>query len=175
MGYSLTIGNAVLDYDEDQVRVGAEIVRLDNAPAFGEPTDFESQRWPSYSSWAEFCRELGITDAMFGTRDKGKGELEYNGKYVSPLLECHPGATPITVTHVEFIEERLREYKEKHPTHIAQYAPLKPGVEDKGFFQPEEDYVDDPIYDGTLCRGEWLVFWLRWAIENCEKPVFVNT
>lgn len=38
----------------------------------------------------------------------------------------------------------------------------------------EEDYDQDPKYDQHLCRGTWLVFWLKWAVENCKQPVFVN-
>lgn len=58
MGYNLTIGEAVLSWDEDYVCVDAQDVTLPNAPAFGDPTDHTNSRWPSYSVWADFCRNL---------------------------------------------------------------------------------------------------------------------
>ena len=161
MGYSLSIGEAVIDWNEERVSIDCEIVRLDEAPAFGEITDYESQRWPSYTAWAKAMRELGLTDLMFDERNGGIGEFEWEGEWVYPLIQNHPGAAPITKAHVEVVAAKLKAYKEANPTHVAKYPPR--GCE------------DDPTYDGYLCRGEWLLFWLKWAVENCEKPVFVNS
>lgn len=178
MGYSLRIGEAVLDWSEDMVRVDCEIVKRDDAPAFGDPTDYESQRWPSYSSWADAMRTLDMMDVMFNERNKGRGYFEWNAVERCPLIECHPGAVPVTKEHVEYVAAKLAKYKEMHPDHIAQYAPLKEGAvpiaPGCGIYR-EDQYVDDPKYDGALCRGEWLLYWLRWAVENCQQPVFVNT
>lgn len=177
MGYNLTIGNAEMEYNKDCVRIVATSHRLDEAPAFGEPTDYTNQRWPSYTSWSEAMETLGLMDVMFNHRNGGGG-FERNGDFYSPLLEIHPGATPITLAHVEEVEERIAAYKAANPDHIAQYPPLKPDAEPLvagSRFYGVDAYVDDPKFDSALCRGEWLVFWLRWAIENCERPVFVNT
>lgn len=80
--------------------------------------------------------------------------------------------------HVEYLENKLKEYKKKFPTHIAQYPPLKEGVtplwEGSDMYR-NEDLVEDPKYDGNLCRAEWLLYWLKWAVENCKNPVFVNS
>lgn len=35
--------------------------------------------------------------------------------------------------------------------------------------------VDCDIVKAALCRGEWLAYWLRWAVDNCKQPVFVNS
>lgn len=178
MGYTLEIGEAVLEYDEERVQVGCKGFSHDEAPAYGEPTDHLSQRWPSYSAWADTMRQLGMVDVMFNHRNGGKGEFEWNGISREPLMPTHPGAAPITKEHVEFIEHRLAEYKAKHPTHIAHLPPLKPGAVPMmpgSSFYLDDQYVDDERYDVWLCRGEWLAYWVRWAIENCERPVFVNS
>ncbi len=178
MGYNLRIGEAVLEYDEDRVRVDCEVVERADAPAFGDPTDRTSARWPSYSGWSDAMETLGMTDVMFNQRNGGEGSFERNGKSRSPLLECHPGQTPITIEHVEEVEERLAQYKAKFPDHRAEYPKPKPDAQPivpGSQFYREEDYVDDPRYDSALCRGEWLAYWLRWAMDHCEKPVFVNT
>lgn len=178
MGYTLKIGECRLDYDEDSVRVDCDLTKRDDAPAHGEPTDRENQRWPSYSKWAEAMEALDLMDVMFNSRNGGRGEFEWNGKHRSPLLETHPGATPITVEHVQFVEAKLAAYKAANPDHIAKYPPPKPGA--KPIFEGsdmyrEEDLVKDPRFDSSLVRGEWLAYWLRWSIENCKQPVFVNS
>lgn len=178
MGYNLRIGEAVIDYSDESVRIDCEGIELPDAPAYGDPTDRQNQRWPSYSVWADSMRKLGLTDIMFCQRNGGIGEVKFGDTWLYPLLSSHPGASPITGKHVEYVRTKLEEYKAKHPSHIAQYPPLKPdavplapGAEIYG----EESYVDDPKYDGSLCRGEWLLFWLQWAVSNCKQPVFVNS
>jgi hypothetical protein len=178
MGYTLKIGEARIDYGADDVRINCDIIRHDNAPAFGDPTDHENQRWPSYSAWVDAMRTLGLADVMFCERSGGTGYFERNGVERYPLIQDHPGVAPITIEHVEEVEERLTAYKAKHPDHIAEYRPLKPGAQPLvpgSDVYAEEDYSDDPRYDAALCRGEWLAYWLRWAVENCSQPVFVNS
>ncbi len=178
MGYTLKIGEAELLYDEDMVRVGCRVLVDENSPAHGDPTDGESQRWPSYSTWADSMRTLGMVDVMFNRRSGGAGTFEWNGVSRGPLIECHPGCVPITREHVEYVEAKLREYMEKFPDHRPEYPPLKegvvPAIEGTKLFR-EEDYVDDPIYDAALVRGEWLAWWLRYALDNCKQPVFLNS
>lgn len=176
MGYTLRIGQAVLDWHPEVIRVSVEPVTLDYAPAFGEPTDHTNARWPSYTSWHDFCQKLGIIGIMFGQRNGYKHEIEADTPEDLPaLLADHPGVSPVSRGHVEFIEKKINEYKAKHPRHIAQLPPLRKGVEDKGMFNSESDLVDDPKYDATLCRAEWLIFWLLWAVDNCSYPTFYNS
>lgn len=178
MGYKLKIGEAQIRFSEDYVKIDCAIVEHENAPAYGEPTDRENQRWPSYTNWAQAMSLLGMTDVMFNERNGGKGSFEWNGIERQPLIAEHPGAMPITKEHVEYVENALSIYKQKYPDHIAQYPPPKIGA--KPIFEGSneyrsEDLSDDPIYDSNLCRGEWLAYWLRWALENCKHPVFVNS
>lgn len=176
MGYNLSIGEAYIEYDSDFVRVQAKFEKHSLAPAFGEPTDRTNERLPSYSSWSSAMCNLGLMDLMFDEYDGGSGGFKYEGQWIYPLIQSHSGCAPITKNHVKIVEQKLNEYKEKHPDHIAQYPPVKKGAKPLfGDVYREEDYVDDPKCDVNLCRGEWLLYWLKWAVVNCEKPVFVNS
>lgn len=178
MGYTLRIGEARMDYDEDRVEIDCDLVTLPEAPAHGDPTDHQNQRWPSYSGWAESMEHLGLMDVMFNRQNGGAGEIEYKGTFLSPLLECHPGAKPITQLHLEYIAEKIDDYKRRHPDHVARYRPPKAGAQPMipgSDMYREEDLDTDPRNDPWLCRGEWLLFWVRWAVENCKHPVFVNS
>lgn len=177
MGYSLSIGEAVIDWSSDMVRIGVDRQRHDDAPAFGEPTDHTNSRWPSYSSWANFCEAVGITKPMLNSRNGGVDEFQVGDEWVYCLMPTHPGCAPITSTHLKLIEDAVAAYKKRHPDHIAKYPPPKPGAKPilGHDLYRDEDLVQDERYDGNLCRAEWLLYWMRWAVENCEKPVFVNT
>jgi len=177
MGYTLKIGEAELEYSEDSVGITCAPVRLDRAPAFGELADYQNQRWsPSYREWSYDMKALGLTDVMFSERvDGGRGDFEWEGVVRYPLMNDYPGVCPVTREHVEIVEAKLTAYKALHPGHRAEYPPLKLGVVKNEGYRRAQDCVDDPVYDITLCRGEWLAFWLRWALENCDRPVFVNS
>lgn len=177
MGYTLRIGEAELNWSEDCVDITCQTVRRDDAPAHGDPTDYTSERWPSYSAWFESMRQLGLMDVMFDLRNGGAGEVEVDGEYIYPLIQTHPGAASITKRHVQYVEAKIAEYKRLHPDHVARYPPPKAGAEPipgTGIYR-EEDEDPDPRNDPWLCRGEWLLYWLKWAVENCEKPVFINS
>lgn len=175
MGYTLKIGEAELSYETDYVCIDCATVEIDSAPAYGEPTDRQNQRWPSYSSWHDCMKTLGLMDVMFCSRNGGGG-FDRGGDSYEPLLASHPGAMPVTKAHAEEVEERLAAYKKKHPTHRAEYPPPKQGAKPMfGSMYRNEDLETSPEYDGSLCRGEWLAYWLRWAVENCKQPVFVNS
>ena len=144
MGYTLTIGQAEVSWDGEESRIGAKEMKLDNAPAFGEPTDYTNSRWPSYVNWDNCVRALRIEEIFFGEG------VKFNGEVLPPLLAEHPGIVPITKGHYEWIKEKIETYRERHPDHVAKF-------------------------DGNLRRAEWLLFWLKWAIENCSNPIFENS
>lgn len=62
MGYDISIGEATFD-GNNQIS-GTEQVTLQNAPAYGEPTDYTNERWPSYSGWSDFMRHYSIPHSV---------------------------------------------------------------------------------------------------------------
>jgi hypothetical protein len=180
MGYTLKIGELSSETHtedgEEYTYYDCELVSLPDAPAFDEPTDHENQRWPSYTSWHDAMRQLDMMDLMFDTRNDGQGHFVWRCEKYGPLLAEHPGSTIIQRGHVEYAEYKLQQYKARHPDHIAQYPPPKPDAKPwHGNIYLDKDLIDDPRFDGALCRGEWLVYWLRWAFDNCKRPAFINS
>lgn len=153
MGYSLTIGNAVLGEpcpDTHVWSVDVEGFSHPDAPAFGEPTDRTSQRWPSYSGWTDFCTEVGLTKLFY---DKECG-----------LLSRHPGTFGLTQGHLKTVTEALERRR-------AVNGGKEPGFPDE---TPDGELVENGK-DGQLARLVWLEYWVRWALENCERPAIRNT
>jgi hypothetical protein len=149
MGYSLTIGEAKIEKDEDQAYIYIDVATVshDEAPAYGEPTDNTNMRWPSYTSWAGFARFFNLYDIFF---DEEVG-----------LIREHPGAALITKEHKDRIDEELEVFKKEHPNAVARYDNKEDG--------------DENDANSYLVRLEWLKYWVDWALENCENPTFRNT
>lgn len=154
MSYTLTIGEANLHYDQkgEYCKIEAMAMSDPKAPAFGEPTDYKNERWPSYSSWANFCKVTNLHDLFFN---------EDNG-----ILRNHPGCVPLSMRHKQEIDEAYESFKSKYPNVIAEYSPkILNDIPDENW--PEEN--------GTMCRLEWLKYWVDWALKNCQQPVFDNS
>ncbi len=153
MGYTLRIGELKTSIDEDglysYIRNEAKLVSLDNAPAFGEPTDYENSRWPSYTTWSKFCKFVNLEDLFY--------HKEYG------LLRSHPGCVPLVKEHKEIIDDAYEKFYEAYPN-------CEPG-----FSQNEDDSDDWPDENAHGARLEWLKFWIDWALDgNCKNPVFYN-
>lgn len=151
MGYTLKIGQASIDFDQDglesSIRIIAESVKLENAPAFGEPTDFTNSRWPSYSGWHTAMTALGLEDFCFGEHG---------------VMREHPGCYPLTKEHKALVDDAKEKFYKKYPKCVAGFSP----IEDDPNWTVENTYA---------VRLEWLVFWIDWALENCKIPVFYNS
>lgn len=102
MGYSLTIGqpHVGVDVEDEFIYIYIDSVRHDGAPAFGEPTDFTNERWPSYSGWSNFLSDVGQdVYSMFSNASDG-------------IMRNHPGCAPITKEHRDLIKSKILERKE---------------------------------------------------------------
>lgn len=147
MGYTLTIGNAQVFYDNNPDwpyrKIEAKGEKLDNAPAFGEPTDYTNSRWPSYTAWHNFCEFTGLE------------KLFYDEEY--GLISTHPGSVPLTSTHKEAVDMAYLKFKKDYPNAVAEFK------------------ENNPVKNAFLCRLEWLKFWVDWSLANCEKPIFYNS
>lgn len=157
MGYTLKIGELTVDFDtsdglESHVGLWAEDSSSQEAPAYGEPTDHSNSRWPSYSSWHNAMSFVGLHDFMYN-EDTG-------------LLRKHPGCVPLVKEHKEIVDAAHKAFYEKYPNCKAGYSPNA------------TDFQEDPNWpeeNGYAVRLEWLKFWIDWALENCARPVFVNS
>lgn len=84
MGYTLRIG--------ENIDGNVKTVRHDDAPAFGEPTDYTNARRPSYTAWWGFARAAGL-ESLFES-----------------LLNPRPGIQPLTTEHLgAFKKVKIRQ------------------------------------------------------------------
>lgn len=160
MGYDLTIGEAEFKVDkvgddfvdniqEECIRVTVAEIKHDNAPAFGEPTDYTNVRWPSYSSWAIFCEFAELEHVFY--------EMDEHDNCTGHLRGGHPGVMPITPSVKEEVDRAYKRLK-------MQYKTVDPTL---GIFETE--------VGGAWARVQWLKYWIDWSLENCKVPVMVNT
>lgn len=158
MGYTLTIGELSTTVTDDGLEScvwnRAEGVHLENAPAFGEPTDHTNSRWPSYTAWRDFTRFTGLEDFFY---DESTG-----------ILRNHPGCVPLKKEHKEILDKAYADFYIKFPNAKASYSPK--ALAD--MFTEDKDWPEENNY---AVRLEWLKFWVDWALENCKTPVFYNS
>lgn len=165
MGYTLGIGELDIEYDneenEPRIVLSARGEAHDNAPAFGEPTDHENQRWPSYTTWANFCRFTELYELFYGKN------VEQEWVREDALLAYHPGCVPLTEKHRKEINEALDAYRIKYPKAVPTYG----NTLDK-ILKPD---LDNPEENWQMPRLIWLHYWVNWALDNCKRPVFKNS
>ena len=171
MGYTINIGSAEPEWpanlDED-VEPGWTVEGLarEDAPTFpgDEMTGNSSSRSPSYSTWANFCRETGLYDLFFGARYDGSTEPTRD----VCLMRKHPGVAALRPADLlEIRHARIRWEAKPWPTteRIAGWDPTKAW---------NDNSEPDPRYDGNLARLLWLEWWVTYALENLKRPAVGN-
>lgn len=103
MRYSITIGEKI----KENGRVSAQGVKLKDAPAFGEPTDYTNSRCPGYVQWDKFLNFVG----------EDLRRLMFEG-----LMPKHPGFKRIKPEHYIKLKSIITEFKSKYPNAIPSYA-----------------------------------------------------
>lgn len=168
MGYTITIGEAEPEWpthpDEDN-EPGWTVKGRSRADAPTFPGDgmtgFSSERSPSYGGWSGFCRETGLHDLFFGSRN---GEWTRN---VS-LMRQHPGVAMLRPEDLlEIRHARIQWEAKKWPTE-ERIAGWDPNYDFRTGGEP------DPRYDGNLARLIWLEWWVDFALQNCKRPALGN-
>lgn len=172
MGYTITIGNAVFATDtcetETFLRVEAEHAANDAAPVFLNDgmTGNSNSRSPSYTGWSAFCRDTGVYELFYGggwdreARANRPCSEGFHREY--GLLQNHPGFAAINRHDADFVSAALFAYHAKHTN-------ATPGFND---WNGNGDATNE---DANMARLIWLEYWMRWAVENCERPIVQNT
>ena len=159
MGYTLKIGQLETTIQneglESEIRHDVKDEEFSEAPAYGEPTDNSNSRWPSYTSWHNAMRFVGLEDLMF---NKETG-----------LIREHPACFPLTAEHKKIIDKAHKEFYEKYPKCTPGYSPKLD--DSKGIYEDP----DWPNENDMAVRLEWLKYWVDWALSNCHTPVFYNS
>lgn len=163
MSYSIYIGNAEVYAEWDpgygespRAEWQVNRVELPEAPFTADNTGRSNNRDPGYGQWAEFCRQTGLHRLFF---DKEDG-----------LMREHPGCQRLERTHLDFIVDAHRTYSGRNPNR-------RPGAcecSECQWSSKSTDIPHDPSLDFNMCRLAWLEFWVRWALENCERPAIYN-
>jgi hypothetical protein len=163
MGYNLTIGEAVIEVNDEYVRIAAEFAESDDAPTHCHFTKNGNSRSPSYTAWSEFCKAAEIYELFYGegwSREERRYIPKQDFYRETVLLGEHPGAAVIIPADLTYIRD-ARIKRE-----------LINGGREPGFW--DDDGVDNGK-DHVLARLLWLEFWFDWALKNCENPVIQNT
>ncbi len=112
MGYNLGIGQLEISITDEgldsYIDISFKAEKHKNAPAYGEPTDFTNSRCPSYTSWHESMKFVGLKDLFFN---------KYTG-----ILENHPGTVPLKKEHKKIIDKAYKLFYEKYPNVVAGYS-----------------------------------------------------
>jgi len=170
MGYNITIGEADLFYEQEDLAlwIEAQGATHPDAPSHCRFTGNGNSRSPGYIAWSEFCKEAGVTELFYGGGWQYPGYAPCSDGFhrETCLLHEHPGAQVIGKDDADYLTRKLAEYRQKHPNAV-------PGFWDWGK-HTEWKEVDNGT-DPTLARLMWLEFWFRWAVENCKRPIVQNS
>lgn len=153
MGYNLSIGNAKIECESNDhyICISCDIVRVDDAPDYGDVNGKMNIRWPSYSQWANFAQEVNLHEFFFN-KDSG-------------VMRNHPGEYFLTEDDYQVIKDAKVEYVNKYGTDLID-------IENYIMSDVSED-VD--IIKYNFIRLHWLEYWVRYALDHYEYPIFKNS
>lgn len=173
MGYDIYIGEADPYFPSGEEREYDRTPRFKvatrchpEAPVFpGDGlTENSNHRAPSYGTWTDFARDVGLYDLFFGARPVYGEKIT---REVS-LMREHPGIALLTASDLLEVRQ-ARERWEAKPW---------PASERIAGWDPAHRWTDpgepDPRYDGGLARLLWLEWWITWALANCKAPAIYN-
>jgi hypothetical protein len=163
VGYNIRIGNAEpefewpdLAYADATPHASWTVPRLSSESApYSSDSGNENQRDPSYTGWDEFTRKVGLHD-WFYNKEFGK-------------MRRHPGCYPLTKEDVVLLKSKLDAFKAANPSAEATWCECV-------HCAPYEKKGDrhNPNANGDLVRLTWLVWWVEYAVANCERPAIEN-
>jgi len=168
MGFNFYIGEfkVEVEYEDRSCRRVTEIANdVPGAPlnSSGHTNNF---CYPGYGVWSNFCKEVGL-EGVFYSGSRGNQHLpqywtDDEGETHDGILSQHAGC-------VELSEGHYRAFVKAHTRWCDRSLAER---ERLGF---EKTNTDPEPRDYVLARLDWLVFWTRWALDNCKYPSFANT
>jgi len=178
MGYNLTIGkkienpnlNDILEdmiddeYSREEALFSLESIKYiakdndsKNAPAFGEPTDYTNQRWPSYTSWYVFCKSVDIYNIFYTESGHLKGD--------------HPGYFEITKEISDELESKYKRFQMQYKKAKSTFDKSHPNHDKLIYISGERNQMDQ---NGALARFEWLMYWVRDGVSKFPNELIIS-
>lgn len=150
MGFNLAIGEAKLIFSYEDLYTRFSVEGIDGKD-LGAPIDpqgygtHSNENMPGYIAWKEFSVATGLVSVFYGDRGRIPYWKDSEGNERDGLLNNHPGCIALD----EDIYAKFKEAK--------------------------ESYVKKSEDDWNVVRLNWLVWWTRWALDNCKYPAFANS
>lgn len=151
MGYWFYIGEAEVSVDMEEREADMRVKEIELPESHKNSNDDHSNSiGPSYSTWADFCRQTGLLAVFYAGShpDYPKEWIRPDGESGYGIITSHPGIVALTQNHLKEFQSAQKRYGGT------------PG-----------DRSDD---DYTGKRLDYLVWWTDWALNNCKYPSFYN-
>lgn len=146
MAITITVGNAIIEKDDYAgYYVIVEDVKLSEAPCF----EGDEDSWNINSRSPSHNQWFRIIDISGLHEAYKEGGFMYTADGNCKII-------PLTEHHVVSIENAIKSLKENYPGSKARIG------------------IQYSEVDGVLCRLEWLAWWIKWALKNCEFPALDN-
>jgi hypothetical protein len=150
MGYNLKIGELKTNWNTDDgrestIELSVEVERGRKEPFLNVGEPTDGMN-VRWPSYTSWSNFAKSADLYDFFFDKCEG-----------LIREHPATFPLCEEHREIVNAKYKAFKDKHPK-------SKPTYDD-----------ENNEHNAVLVRFEWLKYWINWALDNCEKPVFYNS
>ena len=171
MGYDILIGERIevktASVENDPCLTVSEYrvngTEHSNAPTFfdGDISKNTNGRYPGYSSFSDWCCEVGLNDLFF---DDEHG-----------LMREHPGIVTLKENHLAQITRARQRWEMTHED-CKSKIPLKEKqpLGYKGRDISKRSKIDEN-YDWSYAKLLWYEFWGDWALKNCTRPAIYNS
>lgn len=145
MGYELKIGQAVTRFDSE---IGRE--RVDCEKVFLSDA-------PAFGEITDHSNVRLPSYSSWEIFAEEVGLYDFFYDREQGLLNGWEGVVPLTGAHKAAIDHACVAYLERHPAVFS--------------VKTEDSLGEEDFHFGRL---RWLKFWVEWALESCDTPIFLN-
>ena len=155
MSYNLRIGNGV-KISEDQIRKEYELDEEDEISEFMQwkVADVYLHEAPSFPD-DQLSSHVNTRYPSYSGWESFTKALRIDAT-MQELMPRHPGVVRIKSEHLNAVIKARKYFQKLHPN-------IEPG------------FKDNDASSGHLARILWLEWWMNWALENCDNPMFYNS